>query len=89
MRTALSLSHHLGRALQLTNILRDVDEDADIGRLYLPREYLNAAGITTTDPKAALASPNLGQVCAPLIAQRARAFQGSRQDHWTGRRAPA
>ena len=34
------LAHHLGRALQLTNILRDIDEDAAIGRLYLPREYL-------------------------------------------------
>jgi len=33
-----SLAHHLGRALQLTNILRDLDEDASIGRLYLPRE---------------------------------------------------
>ena len=30
------LAHHLGRALQLTNILRDLDEDAAIGRLYLP-----------------------------------------------------
>ena len=34
------LARHLGRALQLTNILRDIDEDASIGRLYLPREYL-------------------------------------------------
>jgi phytoene synthase len=32
----LALAHHLGRALQLTNILRDLDEDATIGRLYLP-----------------------------------------------------
>jgi phytoene synthase len=71
----ITLSHHLGRALQLTNILRDVDEDADIGRLYLPREYLNAAGITTIDPKTALASPNLGQVCAPLIAQAREHFR--------------
>ena len=39
------LAHHLGRALQLTNILRDIDEDAAIGRLYLPREYLRDAGI--------------------------------------------
>jgi phytoene synthase len=30
------LAHHLGRALQLTNILRDLDEDCAIGRLYLP-----------------------------------------------------
>ena len=41
----ISLAHHLGRALQLTNILRDLDEDAAIGRLYLPREDLCAAGI--------------------------------------------
>ena len=36
------LAHHLGRALQLTNILRDIDEDAGmLGVLYLPREYLS------------------------------------------------
>src|SRR5579864_7797353 len=34
----IELAHHLGRALQLTNILRDIDEDAALGRLYLPRE---------------------------------------------------
>ena len=32
----VTLAHHLGRALQLTNILRDIDEDAEIGRVYLP-----------------------------------------------------
>ena len=44
------LAHHLGRALQLTNILRDIDEDAALGRLYLPREALLAAGIAATEP---------------------------------------
>ena len=39
----LKLAHHLGRALQLTNILRDLDEDAEIGRLYLPGDLLRAA----------------------------------------------
>src|ERR1700749_1978223 len=52
----IALAHHLGRALQLTNILRDVDEDAEIGRLYLPREELDKAGIVTTDPLAVLTS---------------------------------
>jgi len=65
------LSHHLGRALQLTNILRDLDEDAGIGRLYLPREALDQAGIATSDPLTVLRSPNLSQACAPLI-ERAR-----------------
>jgi phytoene synthase len=35
-RPGLELAQELGRALQLTNILRDLDEDAAIGRLYLP-----------------------------------------------------
>ena len=38
--TRARAAHHLGRALQLTNILRDLDEDAGLGRLYLPREEL-------------------------------------------------
>src|SRR6202041_500248 len=49
-----ALAHHLGRALQLTNILRDIDEDASIDRLYLPKEYLGAAGIATNDPTTAI-----------------------------------
>ena len=53
----LALAHHLGRALQLTNILRDLDEDASLGRLYLPREALQAAGIEATDPAAVIAHP--------------------------------
>jgi phytoene synthase len=57
--------------LQLTNILRDIDEDAAIGRLYLPAEALHAAGIATSDPAAALASPGLAQVCNS-VAERAR-----------------
>ena len=61
------LAHHLGRALQLTNILRDIDEDAGIGRLYLPSEILLHAGITSTDPLKVIADPALPKVCAPLV----------------------
>src|ERR1700716_3801305 len=53
------LAHHLGRALQLTNILRDIDEDAAIGRLYLPREALLHAGITSDDPQKVIAERTL------------------------------
>jgi phytoene synthase len=67
----IGLAHHLGRALQLTNILRDIDEDAGLGRLYLPREWLNEAGITGTDPLEVAADPRIPDVCVPLI-QRAR-----------------
>lgn len=66
------LSHHLGQALQLTNILRDLDEDAAMGRLYLPREILEAAGITTTDPHAAVADSRVDAACR-AVAQIARA----------------
>jgi squalene synthase HpnD len=65
------LAHHLGRALQLTNILRDIDEDAAIGRLYLPKEGLVQAGIGSTDPLVVAADPAVPKVCAPLV-DRAR-----------------
>ena len=65
------LAHHLGRALQLTNILRDVDEDAGLGRLYLPRESLLLAGITSDDPTRVIADRALPKVCLPL-AERAK-----------------
>jgi len=61
------VAYALGRALQVTNILRDLREDADRGRLYLPCEYLDDAGIPH-DPAAALASPRLAEVCARLAA---------------------
>jgi phytoene synthase len=60
------LARHLGRALQLTNILRDLDEDAAIGRLYLPREYLDEAGIALSEPRLALAAPAIDGACRQL-----------------------
>ena len=60
------VADHLGRALQLTNILRDVDEDAERGRLYLPRETLEKHGITSDDPATVLAHPGLDAACAEL-----------------------
>jgi squalene synthase HpnD len=58
----------LGRALQFTNILRDLDEDAARGRLYLPREWLEEAGVPCL-PAAALAHPALPSVCARVAAR--------------------
>ena len=73
----LALAHHLGRALQLTNILRDLDEDAGIGRLYLPREELQASGITATDPAAVVAHPAIAKPCAAMVAVAQAEFQKS------------
>jgi squalene synthase HpnD len=81
----IQLAHHLGRALQLTNILRDIDEDAAIGRLYLPREMLYHAGITGSDPQAVIINPALPKVCAPLVARARAHFQKS--DEIMGRNA--
>jgi presqualene diphosphate synthase len=66
----LELAHELGRALQLTNILRDLDEDAGMGRLYLPGELLTRGGITTTNPEAAIGDPRVDSACRAL-AERA------------------
>jgi presqualene diphosphate synthase len=73
------LAHHLGRALQLTNILRDIDEDAGRGRLYLPREALIAAGMTDLSPSAVLAHPGLGAACAEVAAKARGHFETSRE----------
>jgi phytoene synthase len=62
------LAEHLGRALQLTNVLRDLDEDAAMGRLYLPREFLTEAGITSSDPDTVLAHPALPEVCGRIVS---------------------
>jgi presqualene diphosphate synthase len=63
----LALAHHLGRALQLTNILRDLDEDASLGRLYLPGDALQAAGIATTEPHDVVSHPAIGKACAAIV----------------------
>ncbi|MGB8275907.1 MAG: presqualene diphosphate synthase HpnD [Alphaproteobacteria bacterium] len=65
---AHDLALALGDALQMTNILRDLSEDASRGRLYLPHEWLLEHGITGTDPAAVLAHPAIGQVCERLAA---------------------
>jgi squalene synthase HpnD len=69
---AHSVADHLGRALQLTNILRDLDEDAQRGRLYLPREILDRHGIGGAEPPKVLRHPALPAVCREL-AERALA----------------
>lgn len=72
------LAHHLGRALQFTNILRDVDEDAAMGRLYLPREALAEAGVAGDDPAAAVLDPNLAPACEAVAERARRHFDAAR-----------
>jgi len=64
-----ALAFHLGRALQLTNILRDVDEDAARGRLYVPRELLRDAGVEHHGLASTLRHPGFPQACMQLARQ--------------------
>lgn len=64
----------LGEALQLTNILRDLAEDAPLGRLYLPREVLLGVGISAIDPATVLAHPNLPDACEALALRAETRF---------------
>ncbi len=64
----------LGTALQLTNILRDLEQDAAIGRLYLPRELLESHGVAVTEPRRVLADPRLPEVCEDIVALARRRF---------------
>jgi len=82
------IAYELGQALQLTNILRDLDEDAADGRLYLPAELLDRHGIAEREPAAVLAHPALDAVCAEL-AQRARThFEAARSAIARSERGP-
>ncbi len=72
-RNALPLAEKCGAAFQLTNILRDIREDAARGRIYLPAEDLRRFGLTAADIHA-------GKRSQPLLnlmkfeAERARAY---------------
>ncbi len=73
----ITLAHHLGRALQLTNILRDIDEDGAMGRLYVPREALDAAGISTREPAVALMNPALDRACRQIAEKAQEHFRAA------------
>ena len=81
---ARELAVTLGEALQLTNILRDLAEDMQRGRLYLPRELLEKAAVlapgeTPEDIAAVLAHPGLAKVSAEVAEMARRRFAKSRQ----------
>lgn len=67
---ALARACELGVAMQLTNIARDVGEDARLGRLYLPRSWMVQAGL---DPDAWLRSPVFSSALAGVVARLLRA----------------
>jgi phytoene synthase len=75
---AEELAEVLGEALQTTNILRDLAEDAARGRLYLPSDVLDAHGIGARTAEAVLAHPALPRVCADMAARAKERFRQAR-----------
>jgi 15-cis-phytoene synthase len=63
---SLARASELGVAMQLTNIARDVGEDARNGRLYLPLAWMREAGL---DPEAWLADPQFDRRLASVISR--------------------
>ena len=61
---ALARACALGAAMQLTNIARDVGEDARAGRLYLPLSWMRTAGL---DPEGWLAEPVFNPALASVV----------------------
>jgi phytoene synthase len=72
-RSALPLAEKCGVAFQLTNILRDIREDAERGRIYLPAEDLRRFGVTEEDLRAGRRSEPLLRLMG-FEAERARAY---------------
>ena len=74
-REALARACDLGAAMQLTNIARDVGEDARAGRLFLPRDWLAEAGIDEgaflEDPRF---SPEIGALTRRLLREARRLY---------------
>lgn len=72
-RKAEALAERCGLAFQLTNILRDVKEDAEMGRIYLPADDLAAFGLTALDLREAKEPARLRPLLA-MEAERAREY---------------
>lgn len=71
----LEFAEHLGHAFQLTNILRDVREDAERGRIYLPIELLAREHVETLAPRELLRSDGAPRICAELGRLARRRFR--------------
>ncbi len=75
-RTALACACSLGAAMQLTNIARDIGEDARAGRLYLPVSWLRAAGVDLERWMAAPTfDPAIETVTRRLLAEAERLYR--------------
>lgn len=68
-----SYAHELGIAFQLTNIIRDIGEDAQRGRIYIPQDELQRFGVSAADILARKVRPGF-QALMAFQVERARAY---------------
>jgi len=73
----LALARELGEAMQLTNILRDVREDLNRGRMYLPKSAFEHFRVTHEDLKASEWSVNVRAMLAHYVEHARRAYAKS------------
>ncbi|HLP99045.1 MAG TPA: presqualene diphosphate synthase HpnD [Sideroxyarcus sp.] len=79
-RQTLKYAHDLGIAFQLTNIIRDVGEDARRNRIYLPMDEMQQFGVTAADILNANETENFQKLMAFQI-ERARCYYRQAFDH--------
>jgi phytoene synthase len=72
--TAKTYGLALGRALQLTNVIRDLREDARMGRCYVPRELLDQHGVTPEDIAEGRGGKGFERVMRSLILMAKSAY---------------
>ena len=77
MAEATPYAARLGLAMQLTNILRDIGEDARAGRIYLPQEELRAAGYSEDELLAGVISPAFRALLDEQIARADALYDAS------------
>ncbi len=73
------LATSLGNALQITNILRDIKEDAQSDRLYIPQEYLEKAEISSKNPNEVITNKNLSVAREELAKMAAEDYAKASQ----------
>ncbi|HEX2555894.1 MAG TPA: squalene/phytoene synthase family protein [Microvirga sp.] len=71
---AVAFAETLGRTLQVVNILRDIDEDAAIERVYVPLSRLRAVGVEDGPARAMVADPRFAAVCRDLAEEASAGF---------------
>lgn len=71
----LAYADKMGLALQLTNIIRDVGEDAGVGRIYLPVEDLQRFNVPAADILARRQSPEFAELMAFQVARARETYR--------------